>query len=81
MRDMSSRSMWIPWLKKGATHYHLDIGRVIKWLVVWNSWYISALGPAKRSIPKLLPTVPSIINRIVMLISQLIQDYWLLNLH
>ena len=50
----------MPWPQTGATHYHAqlglaDKGRAIKGLVVCNS--SGALGPAKRSGPRLLSTV------------------------
>ncbi len=53
----------MPWPKTGATQYHAqlglpDKGRAIKGLVVCNSWGSRALGPAKRSGPRLLSTVP-----------------------
>ena len=49
----------MPWPKSGATQYHAqlglpDKGRAIKGLVVCNR----ALGPAKRSGPRFLSTVP-----------------------
>ncbi len=52
----------MPWPKTGATQYHAqlglpDKGRAIKGLVVCNKGS-RALGPAKRSGPRLLSTVP-----------------------
>ena len=63
MRDIDCMSRGVPWLQTGATHYHAqlglqDKGRAIKGLVVCNSLGSRALGPAKRSGPSLLSTVP-----------------------
>ncbi len=53
----------MPWPKTGATQYHAqlglpDKGHAIKGLVVCNSWDLEPWGPANRSDPRLLSTVP-----------------------
>ncbi len=48
----------MPWPKKGATQHHaqlglLNKGRVIKGLIICNSWDVNDFGPAKWSGPTL----------------------------
>ncbi len=53
----------MPWSQTGAVQYHAqlglpDKGRAIKVLVVFIKLGSKAFGPAKRSCPRLLSTVP-----------------------
>ncbi len=53
----------MPWAQAGATQFYahlrlIDKGRAIRWLVVCNDLDLRAFGPAKRSCPRLLTTVP-----------------------
>ena len=68
----------MPWPKTGAIQYHAQLGLpakgcAIKGLVVWKLGS-RALGPAKRSSPRLLSTIPWGINRIKYLIINNAQD-------
>ena len=68
MRDIDSMSRENTLATNRCKKYHAhlglpDKGRAIKGLIVCNDW-IRALGPAKRSGPRLLLTVPLGMNRI-----------------
>ena len=46
----------MPWPKTDLIHYNLrlkDKGHAVKGLLIYNSWDVSAFGPAERSGPSL----------------------------